>query len=226
MDLIILCLKTILKVQLISAPIITFFLYYPFKARGMYMSATLPEWYTVAWQVFVFVVVEDTMFYWSHRLLHHPSIYKHIHKQHHEFKSTIGIASEYAHPVEGLIANLIPFVTGPLLVGRVHMFTLLFWMFLRVVETVDAHSGFVFPFSPFSLLPFQGGAERHDYHHLYNIGSFGSFFNLWDWFMGTDQPFRTHQAKQRGAAAASGSSITISSSSSQGGQVGNQNTIK
>ena len=42
----------------------------------------------------------DTSFYWSHRLLHHPRLYKHFHKQHHEYRGTIGFAAEYAHFVE------------------------------------------------------------------------------------------------------------------------------
>lgn len=46
-------------------------------------------------QIFVCIMVDDTLFYWSHRLLHHPKIYGMIHKKHHTFKHTIGIAVEY-----------------------------------------------------------------------------------------------------------------------------------
>jgi sterol desaturase/sphingolipid hydroxylase (fatty acid hydroxylase superfamily) len=67
---------------------------------------------------------------------------------------------------------------------------------LRVVETVDAHSGFRFPFSPFSLLPFQGGSERHFFHHSHNVGSFGSFFNYWDRITGTDRAFLEFQKEE------------------------------
>lgn len=39
-----------------------------------------------------------------------------------------------------------------------------------MIETVDAHSGYLFPFSPWSLIPsIQGGADRHDFHHRYFI---------------------------------------------------------
>jgi len=145
--------------------------------------------------IFIFILVEDFLFYWSHRLLHHPKIYKHIHKKHHEFKSTIGIASEYAHPVESFISNLVPFISGPILVGlmsQTHAFTFWLWTLIRITETVDAHSGYCFPISPFNLLPFQGGPERHEYHHFYNRGSYGSFFCFWDWVCGTDLPFKQH----------------------------------
>jgi sterol desaturase/sphingolipid hydroxylase (fatty acid hydroxylase superfamily) len=43
-------------------------------------------------------LVNDFLFYWAHRALHHPKLYGRIHKQHHLFKQTIGIAAEFAHP--------------------------------------------------------------------------------------------------------------------------------
>lgn len=33
-------------------------------------------------QILACMVVEDAAFYWLHRLLHHPRIYKHVHKVH------------------------------------------------------------------------------------------------------------------------------------------------
>ena len=48
----------------------------------------------------MFLIV-DFMFYWVHRSLHWSGVYKYIHKQHHMFKQSVGIAAEYAHPVEG-----------------------------------------------------------------------------------------------------------------------------
>jgi hypothetical protein len=41
----------------------------------------------------------ETLFYWAHRLLHyHPSIYKLVYMEHHRFRATIGIASEFLIP--------------------------------------------------------------------------------------------------------------------------------
>jgi len=110
------------------------------------------------------------------RLLHVTSpinLYKHIHKQHHKYRVTIGIAAEYAHPVEALLSNVFPTMLGPWLLGA-HFYTVLTWVMLRVCESCFAHSGYSFPFSPWSLFPFQGGEERHDFHHSHNKGSFGS----------------------------------------------------
>ena len=45
----------------------------------------------------------DFMFYWTHRLLHSKWLYKTVHKQHHLFRTSVGVAASYQHAVEGLI---------------------------------------------------------------------------------------------------------------------------
>jgi len=72
------------------------------------------------------MIVEDTSFYWLHRLFHTPRFYKLIHKKHHEFINTVGIASEYAHPLEFAFGNLLPSGLGPMLLGNCHIFTIWF----------------------------------------------------------------------------------------------------
>jgi sterol desaturase/sphingolipid hydroxylase (fatty acid hydroxylase superfamily) len=58
-----------------------------------------------------------------------------------------------------------------------HLTTIWLWFFIRLLETLDAHSGYRFPFSPFAWFPnLINGADRHDYHHSHVVGNFGSFF--------------------------------------------------
>lgn len=80
---------------------------------------------------------------------------------------------------------------------QAHTLTFCIWLFLRIIETVEAHSGYRLPFSPWQFFDcVQGGAERHDFHHSNFTGSFGSFFCFWDWLCGTDVPYRAHQLGQ------------------------------
>mmetsp|Transcript_9466 Transcript_9466/g.38707 ORF Transcript_9466/g.38707 Transcript_9466/m.38707 type:complete len:273 (+) Transcript_9466:151-969(+) len=160
-----------------------------------------PPWTAVIWQLVVMMTINDTLFYWAHRLLHHRLLYAKIHKRHHEFKSTIGIAAEYAHPIEGIVANAIPTLTGPILLG-VHLWTFWLYVTLRLWETVESHSGYAFPWSIWSLFDFQGGAEMHDYHHSHNVGNYGgAAFSFWDSLMGTDRHYREYKAAQEAAKA-------------------------
>ena len=100
----------------------------------------------------------------------------------------------------------IPFIAGPLLVGRVHGFTLLQWLAFRIWETCDGHSGFDFPFMPARLMPFASTSAAHDAHHSINTGNFASFLCIWDRVCGTEIPAEKIDAAvyPRAAAAAAG----------------------
>ena len=125
-------------------------------------------------QLLICSQVDDALFYWFHRGLHHPSVYRHIHKQvlllllrvrlcvfsflvladplvlvwgwlvvttlqHHTFKHTVGLATEYAHPVEGVL-NAIATMAGPVLLGG-HMALCMLYAALKLWQSIDAHSG-------------------------------------------------------------------------------------
>jgi len=196
--------KSILLVffnQYVITPILLWTSYAGQKKAGMNGDIdNVPYWYTTLIHITICMVIEDTLFYWAHRALHHPAIYGPVHKVHHSYKTSIGLASEYAHPIEFIFSNAVPFSTGPLLCGvltgtGMHYLSFFMWSMLRTGETVDGHSGFEFPWSPYRLLPFSGSSTAHDFHHSVNIGNYASFFTWWDHWMGTDQAFKRWEAK-------------------------------
>lgn len=127
--------------QYLIAPFLVWLSYPNGKGRGMNGDVgSVPEWYTSMWQIGVSMLAEDALFYWAHRTLHHPRLYGAVHKLHHEYKSSIGIASEFAHPIEFILSNTLPFSAGPLICGM-HYWTLFMWTLWRIGETIDAHSG-------------------------------------------------------------------------------------
>ena len=150
----------------------------------------LPTPLMLAGTIMFFMFVEDFCFYWTHRMLHHRAIYPYIHKMHHTYSTTVGIAAEYAHPVEFVFGNMLPTAAGPALLGpNVHLYTVLAWYVIRFGETLDGHCGYEFSWSPFRLIPFSGSAEYHDFHHSANVGNYGSFFSIWDSVFGTNKAF-------------------------------------
>ncbi len=116
-----------------------------------------PSLWEMAGQIILFSFIEDFCFYWSHRTLHTSWCYRHVHKRHHEYRQPVMLGSEFAHPLEYLFGNLLPFTAGPLLLDtRMHAVTFLVWSIYRVSESADAHCGYEFPWSPFRLIPFSG----------------------------------------------------------------------
>lgn len=153
-DLIMECLKHTLLNHFVITPILIYFAYPSFIRWGMSIEPKWPSIPIIFRDLLFAVFINDTLFYWAHRGLHHPAIYKYIHKRHHMFKSNIGIASEFAHPIEDLFANVIPTIGGCLLMGS-HVYVLWLWLVIRIFETIDAHSGYSFPYSPFKIFSFQ-----------------------------------------------------------------------
>merc|ERR1712150_35396 len=162
---------------------------------GIRFKGPSPSVWTHVWQVVVAYFGYDMMFYWSHRLMHHKKLYKHCHKVHHQFHTSIGINASHEHILESVVQLLnwyVPIGFAGFLnrhKGGLHISTLFWYHCFRWIETVDAHCGYEFPFSPFYLLwPICGGARMHDYHHRAFDGNYGASF-FWDRLCGTDMDF-------------------------------------
>lgn len=188
--------KRALFSHLVAQPLVLYLLTYPcFSFCGIQFQSRVPSLAVCCRDVAVSYFLNDTLFYWAHRALHHPAIYKYVHKEHHLFQDSVADATEFVHPLEDLIAFL-AFSAGCLLL-KSHVVVFWIWMTIRLLETLDAHCGFAFDWSPFSCFPFQSGSERHYYHHSHNLGCFSSSTMIWDRLMGTDKDFLAF--KEQGA---------------------------
>ncbi len=165
--------------------VITLVVYPAWRAMGGELSAPWPSLPQMAWQLVACMLVQDTIFYWSHRTLHTKWLFKKVHRKHHDFRYVRGISAEYFHPAESIL-NVIALMVGPVVLA-VHPLTFVLWQGIRVWESVEAHSGYAFT----SL------ASRHAYHHLYAArGCLGSFFGIWDRLMGTDAHWQQWRKEQ------------------------------
>jgi sterol desaturase/sphingolipid hydroxylase (fatty acid hydroxylase superfamily) len=148
------------------------------------MSPELPSIPIVLRDLFISLIVREALFYYSHRLFHTKRLYPYIHKIHHRFTAPIALAAQYAHPVEHLVANIIPIILPPLLL---HSHIITFWIFLSMmlIETSTVHSGYDF---------WPHLAEKHDRHHEVFIWNFGACIDWFDWIHGTKEKQRVKNA--------------------------------
>lgn len=148
------------------------------------------------WHFALMMQIDDGLFYWAHRALHHRALYKRFHKRHHEFAHAVPLAAEWSHPVEDMFCNTLATLAGPLLL-RVHVTELWLYVACKLWQSIDAHSGYdlPFPISPWSAIRGMDCAPAHDFHHSHNVGNYGGFFNFWDRLCGTDDKYVRHVRK-------------------------------
>lgn len=139
-------------------------------------------------------LIEDFFFNMHHRFLHMKFIYPYIHKIHHQYVDSVGIASIYAHPVEFVLGNILPTaLAGMILEKHIHFFAFLCFVFIRICDSVRGHSGYEFPWCPYSCLPFFIEARYHDFHHAYNVGTYSSLWILWDFLLDDCKDYLIHE---------------------------------
>jgi lathosterol oxidase len=129
-------------------------------------------WYNFL-QLPLFIMFTDFCIYWIHRYLHHPLIYKHLHKPHHKWIMPTPYASHAFHPMDGYAQGL-PYHIFPFLFP-LQKFAYVFLFIFINVWTVLIHDGEYYADNPII-----NGAACHTMHHLYFNFNYGQFTTLWD----------------------------------------------
>ena len=108
--------------------------------------------FTHTWQFLCMLFIEDFFFYWIHRFLHHPYLYKKIHKIHHEFDFTIAYMTLYCHWAEFVMGDLFPVSSAMFIFqDKIHVFTIAMYATYTLTKTHHMHSGYKFKIFPYGL---------------------------------------------------------------------------
>lgn len=168
------------------------------RSRCPSIASPVPSLRTVLPQLLGCMLIDDTWFYWGHRLLHTKYFYATLHKRHHLFRTPNVLSTEFAHPIEDFLVNVAGTLSGPLVL-RCHPAIVITYACMKLYQSMEAHSGFAlpFPFSVTSLIDSMDCAPAHDFHHSHNVGNFGGHFMFWDWLCGTDAHYRRFVTTKR-----------------------------
>lgn len=145
-------------------------------------------WYYAFTSVFV-IFFHDAYFYWAHRLMHHPKIYKYVHRVHHLSTDPTPLAAFSFHPLEAILE--IGFVPLLLIMMPIHYSSFLILSIWMILFNVVGHLGYeIMPknFVRHSIFKFSNTPTHHNMHHRYVRCNYGLYFNLWDRLMGTNHP--------------------------------------
>jgi sterol desaturase/sphingolipid hydroxylase (fatty acid hydroxylase superfamily) len=167
-----------------------------------------PLWYWPV-SVLLYLVAHDSWFYWTHRWMHRPALFRIAHAVHHASRPPTAWAAMAFHPIEALTGA----VVIPLLVILIpiHIGALALVLAIMTVMGVTNHMGWeIFP--AFMWRGRLGGwlitASHHQRHHEQYGANYGLYFRFWDRFCGTDRGIgdfaREHQRRARRAATGRG----------------------
>jgi len=121
----------------------------------------------------IFILFTDCLIYFIHRGLHHPMVYKTLHKSHHKWIMPTPYASHAFHPIDGF-AQSVPYHLFPFLFPLQKFAYIALFAFINV-WTIFIHDGEYVANSPII-----NGAACHTMHHLYFNYNYGQFTTLWD----------------------------------------------
>ena len=136
------------------------------------------------------LLAHDTYFYWTHRAMHMPRLFKSFHRFHHRTVTpTPWTAYSFAVPEAAMMMLFMPlyfaFVPTPVPV----VFTFLAIMILR---NAMGHAGLeLHPrgWATHPVLKWITTTTHHDLHHAGSFNhNFGLYFTWWDKLMGTEHP--------------------------------------
>jgi Delta7-sterol 5-desaturase len=137
--------------------------------------------------IVLLLLIQDTLYYWTHRLLHHRRVFAVAHAGHHGSREPSPFASFAFDPVEALLTAWVL----PLLVFLIpiNVWALIGLLSMMTIVAAMNHCGWeMWPdrwvrAGPGALLI---TATHHSRHHTHVQTNFGLYFRLWDRLCSTD----------------------------------------
>lgn len=147
-----------------------------------------PIWW-VPVSVAIALIIHDTYFYWMHRLMHHPAIFKYVHLLHHKSTNPTPLASYSFHVLEAVVEGAVVLV----LVFLLPMHPLSISLFAVSSLAINAYGHLGYEIAPkwvrnSLLFEIINTSTHHNLHHSKFKGNYGLYFRFWDRLMKTENP--------------------------------------
>jgi sterol desaturase/sphingolipid hydroxylase (fatty acid hydroxylase superfamily) len=149
--------------------------------------ADYPLWWWPA-SVFVYLLLHDSWFYWTHRWMHRPALFRRVHAVHHQSRPPTAWAAMSFHPWESVTGAIV--IPALVFLVPIHVSALLTVLSIMTFFGVTNHMGW--EIFPRAIVAGPAGkwlitASHHDRHHGDYMCNFGLYFRHWDRLCGTDK---------------------------------------
>ena len=150
-------------------------------------AADYPLWW-LPLSLFTYLFAHDTWFYWTHRWMHVPAVFRAAHAVHHASRPPTAWAAMSFHPWEAVTGAVV--IPALVFLVPIHVGVLGMVLLIMTIMGITNHMGWeMFPrrlvHSPI------GGwlitASHHQRHHEHYQCNFGLYFRFWDRLCGTDR---------------------------------------
>jgi Delta7-sterol 5-desaturase len=133
-------------------------------------------------------VLQDTYFYWTHRLMHHRRLYRLFHRVHHRSTNPTPWAAYSFAPMEALVhAAIVPLGAAIMPLHGSAVFA--FVIFMITLNTIGHFGIELYPrgFSTGRVGRWLTTSTYHNLHHSQRGGNYGLYFTFWDRLMKTER---------------------------------------
>jgi sterol desaturase/sphingolipid hydroxylase (fatty acid hydroxylase superfamily) len=149
--------------------------------------ASVPWWYHPM-SVLIYLAVQDTAFYWSHRWMHQPKWFRLAHAVHHQSRPPTAWTAMSFHPIEAMTGAIVV----PVLVFFVPIHIAMLGLVLSAATLMGVTNHMGWEMFPRWLVHSPLGewlitASHHERHHEEYKCNYGLYFRVWDRLCGTDK---------------------------------------
>lgn len=154
--------------------------------------------------IVLMMLVQDTYFYWTHRLMHHRRLFRWFHRTHHRSTNPNPWTTYSIAPLEALVDSAVGLVILMLIPAT--GLALLVFTWINTAYSVYTHLGYeLYPrnFGDHWLGRWVNTSVAHNTHHAKARYNYSWYFLFWDRMMGTLDPKYAERYRQRVSAAES-----------------------
>lgn len=167
-----------------------FILFTPFTAyTKIYQDVNqYPIWWIFV-SVLICLIIHDTYFYWMHRLLHQPKVFRLVHLVHHKSTNPSPFTSYSFSLLETIAENAVIILI--VLFLPMHKLGIILFVLVGFIINVYGHLGYETApkwFRNSFLFQIMNTSVHHNLHHSKFNGNYGLYFRIWDRLCKTENP--------------------------------------